>query len=70
MDLFGFRKNRLSLSEFLAPFEILDFDTDKAEKFGILQSQLKRSGKRIGPYDMLIASGAVKGLGPDDEQSA
>ena len=56
-------QNRLSLTEFLAPFEILNFDTNDAEKFGILRSQLKRKGAIIGPYDMLIAAQAVlKGL--------
>lgn len=48
-------KNRNSLTEFLAPFEILDFDDQDAEMYGIIRSQLKKEGKPIGPYDMLIA---------------
>jgi len=52
-------RNRLSLTEFLAPFEVLDFDTNDAEKFGILRSQLKCEGAMIGPYDMLIAAQAL-----------
>ncbi len=52
-------KNRISLTEFLAPFEILDFDDNDAEEFGKLRSYLKKEGKLIGPYDMLIAAQAI-----------
>jgi tRNA(fMet)-specific endonuclease VapC len=52
-------KNRISLTEFLAPFEIIDFDNTDAEHFGIIRSQLKKEGNLIGPYDMLIAAQAV-----------
>lgn len=52
-------KNRVALTEFLAPFEILNFDTNDAERFGILRSQLKHEGNIIGPYDMLIAAQAI-----------
>ena len=52
-------KNRVSLTEFLAPFEILYFDDNDAEAFGKLRSDLKRRGDLIGPYDMLIAAQAM-----------
>jgi len=52
-------KNRISLTEFLAPFEILDFDDNDAEVFGKIRYQLKRTGELIGPYDMLIAAQAL-----------
>lgn len=52
-------KNRISLTEFLAPFEIIDFDDNDAELFGIIRSQLKKEGQIIGPYDMLIAAQAI-----------
>ncbi len=52
-------KNRNSLTEFLAPFEILDFDDQDAEMYGMIRSQLKKEGKLIGPYDMLIAAQAL-----------
>jgi|WetSurMetagenome_2_1015567.scaffolds.fasta_scaffold478140_2 tRNA(fMet)-specific endonuclease VapC len=52
-------KNRTSLVEFLAPFEILDFDDDDAEQCGLIRAQLRREGKIIGPYDMLIAAQAI-----------
>ena len=52
-------KNRISLTEFLAPFGILDFDDNDAEVFGKIRYQLKRTGELIGPYDMLIAAQAL-----------
>ena len=52
-------KNRISLIEFLAPFTIIDFNDDDAELFGRLRSRLKKEGKVIGPYDLLIASQAI-----------
>jgi tRNA(fMet)-specific endonuclease VapC len=52
-------KNRISLTEFLAPFEILKFDDNDAEQFGKLRSYLKLEGNLIGPYDMLIAAQAI-----------
>jgi tRNA(fMet)-specific endonuclease VapC len=52
-------KNRISLTEFLAPFQIIDFDDRDAECFGRIRADLKRRGELIGPYDMLIAAQAV-----------
>jgi tRNA(fMet)-specific endonuclease VapC len=47
------------LTEFLAPFEIIDFESIDSEQFGIIRTQLKKEGNLIGPYDMLIAAQAV-----------
>jgi tRNA(fMet)-specific endonuclease VapC len=52
-------KNRIALTEFLAPFTIVDFDATDAETFGKIRSRLKIQGKLIGPYDMLIAAQAI-----------
>lgn len=52
-------KNRISLTEFLAPFQIIDFDDRDAEYFGKIRAQLKQKGELIGPYDMLIAAQAL-----------
>lgn len=52
-------KNRISLTQFIAPFSLLNFDDDDAEEFGRIRSYLKRSGSLIGPYDMLIAAQAI-----------
>jgi len=56
-------KNRIALTEFLAPFEILPFDDNDAEVFGKIRADLKKKGTIIGPYDLLIAAQAIsKGL--------
>ena len=52
-------RNRISLTEFLEPFDILEFDDSDAEVFGKIRSELKRKGELIGPYDMLIAAQAL-----------
>ena len=52
-------RNRIALVEFLAPFELLDFNDIDAEVFGKIRTDLKKHGKIIGPYDMLIAAQAL-----------
>jgi tRNA(fMet)-specific endonuclease VapC len=52
-------KNRIALTEFLAPFGIIDFDDSDAETYGKIRAYLKRQGIPIGPYDMLIAAQAI-----------
>lgn len=52
-------KNRISLTEFLAPFRIIDFNDRDAEFFGKIRTDLKQKGTLIGPYDMLIAAQAL-----------
>jgi len=52
-------KNRISLAEFLAPFRILDFDGMDAEWYGKIRAHLKKLGKPVGPYDLLIAAQAL-----------
>lgn len=52
-------KNRISLTEFSAPFQIIDFDNRDAEFYGKIRSKLRKEGNLIGPYDMLIAAQAL-----------
>jgi len=52
-------RNRIALTEFLTLFQILNFDDTDAEQSGIIRVQLKKAGKLIGPYDMLIAAQAL-----------
>ena len=52
-------QNNLALIEFLAPFDILNFDDNDAVEFGKIRAKLKKEGKIIGPYDMLIAAQAL-----------
>ena len=52
-------KNRLALILFLSNIEIMDFDTLAAESYGAIRSDLEKSGKLIGPLDMMIAGHAM-----------
>lgn len=52
-------RNRIALSEFLAPLEILDFQVQVAPLYGTLRASLARSGRMIGPLDLLIAAHAL-----------
>ena len=52
-------RNRIALSEFLAPLELLDFPIQVAPLYGTLRAALVRSGRMIGPLDLLIAAHAL-----------
>lgn len=47
------------LARFFAPFESLPFDDAAAEEYGPVRAHLQRSGRLIGPNDMLIAAIAL-----------
>ena len=55
-------RNRLSLMEFLAIFEIKDFDEKASKEYGKIKKDLKDRNCIIGPIDMLIGAQA-KSLG-------
>lgn len=52
-------KNKLALIKFLAPIQIVLYDDMAAEKYGDIRATLEKSGKIIGPLDMLIAAHAL-----------
>lgn len=53
------RQNADRLAVFLqAPIAVLPFEPEDAEEAGELRAELKRSGRPIGPYDLLIAAQA------------
>ena len=52
-------RNRNALLDFSSCFDIVDFNDEDAEIFGIIRSDLERRGQIIGPYDMQIASQAI-----------
>ena len=52
-------KNRAALSNFLSAFEIIPFDAQDAEIYGIIRAELEREGNPIGPYDLQIAAQAL-----------
>lgn len=55
-------KNRVALALLLANMEIMDFDSSAAESYGKIRADLEKTGKPIGPLDMMIA-GHAKSLG-------
>jgi len=52
-------QNRLALSEFLTPFEILPYDNAAAHCYGSIRADLEKRGWAIGIMDMLIAAHAL-----------
>jgi len=49
-------KNRVAILDFASSFDIVPFDDNDAEIFGLIRTDLEKRGKIIGPYDMQIAA--------------
>lgn len=52
-------RNRNALVGFVSGFDILPFDDNDAEVFGIIRAELEKRGQVIGSYDMQIAAQAI-----------
>ena len=52
-------KTRQSMQMFLAPFNIIVFDSKDATSAGFIRGYLEKQGCPIGPYDVQIAGQAV-----------
>jgi tRNA(fMet)-specific endonuclease VapC len=52
-------KNKSALESFLAPLEIVDFDFQAAQHYGIVRVYLEKTGTPIGAYDLMIAANAL-----------
>ncbi|HBM16347.1 MAG TPA: VapC toxin family PIN domain ribonuclease [Lentisphaeria bacterium] len=52
-------KNRCALLNFVSAFDILPFDDNDTEIYGILRADLEQRGQIIGSYDLQIASQAI-----------
>ena len=52
-------KNRQNMQMFLAPFNIISFDSRDAASAGMIRGYLAKHGCPIGPYDVQIAGQAV-----------
>ena len=50
----GWEKRRIQAA--LRDFQILEFDSDGAERFGLIQALLRKTGQLIGDFDVLIAA--------------
>jgi tRNA(fMet)-specific endonuclease VapC len=55
-----YEQSKNSLINFAASFEILPFDSDDAETFGMIKAELEKRGQLIGPYDMQIGAQALR----------
>lgn len=53
------QKNKLALSQFTLPLEVVSFDAKAAEVYGKVRAGLQRKGTPIGPLDTLIAAHAL-----------
>ena len=53
------KQNRIALEEFILPLEIVYFDEKAAETYGLIRSQLEKTGKPIGSLDTLIGAHAL-----------
>jgi len=51
-------KNQQALNQFLLPLEVLEYPQDAAKEYGKIRQHLEKTGKIIGPLDMLIAAHA------------
>ena len=52
-------RNRLALTHFLAPLQIVSYDARAAQQYGFIRSHLEKQGQPIGPLDTLIAAHAL-----------
>ena len=51
-------QNREALAEFLLPLAVAPYDERAAVDYGAIRASLERSGKTIGPLDLMIAAHA------------
>ena len=51
-------KTRIALTLFLSNIEIKPFDSQAAEEYGIVRTELEKAGQPIGPLDTQIAAHA------------
>ena len=52
-------QNRIALTQFLAPLEILPYDDEASHYYGDLIAHLEKQGTPLGSLDMLIAAHAL-----------
>jgi len=52
-------RNKIALTLFLAPIEILPFSGNAAVIFGEIRAELEKKGRIIGAYDLLIGAHAL-----------
>ncbi len=53
------RNNKMALTAFLSPIDILSFSQSAAAIYGNIRAHLEQKGKVIGAYDMMIGAHAL-----------
>ncbi|WVN41604.1 type II toxin-antitoxin system VapC family toxin [beta proteobacterium MWH-UniP1] len=53
------KKNQIALEKFIAPLQVVDFNSNAAWVYGRIRHALQKKGLPIGPMDQLIASQAI-----------
>jgi len=53
------QQNMAALQQFLIPLEIVAFDQQAAQVYGVIRTNLEQQGQVIGSLDMLIAAQAI-----------
>jgi tRNA(fMet)-specific endonuclease VapC len=56
-------QNLQKIREFLLPFEVKSFGDPESEIYGKIRSELEKSGRVIGPNDLLIAATVIANNG-------
>jgi tRNA(fMet)-specific endonuclease VapC len=52
-------RNKIALTAFLAPIEIISFSEKAATTYGRIRANLEKQGKIIGAYDLMIGAHAL-----------
>ena len=52
-------RNRQALVHFASAFDIIEFNDNDAEVYGLIRADLEKKGQIIGPYDMQIAAQSI-----------
>lgn len=52
------QKNKIALSEFISPLEIMPFEENAASHYGHIRAYLEKKGTPIGSLDLMIAAHA------------
>ena len=52
-------RNRQALVHFASAFDIIEFNDNDAEVYGLIRADLEKKGQVIGPYDMQIAAQSI-----------
>ena len=52
-------KNLRLLRDFFLPFRTHTFDDNCAEHYGVIRNELSRTGKLIGPNELMVAATAI-----------